>query len=573
MKTWKKWLADKQVKAQEILKESSAYVLKEFCDRVVYPAFVPLWDRPYGQELKRIHDAIASMQRKTVISVIMPVYCIKVHYLKRAVESVRQQIYPYWELCIADDASKDARITRYLEQVAAEDKRIRVVFREQRGHICAASNTALALATGDYVAMLDHDDQLHPLALFYVARAIEVRPDAEVLYTNEDLLGVWGWRNRYRKAMKSNYYLNMGLFLFFSNIINHLMVLRRKSCLMLGGFRLGYEGGQDYDILRRFSLQFGHNTFVHIPYNLYHWGIVPGSILHSSNAKPYDTIALIRSKTDYTLRKRCSFKSSIFLADILVILRPCTFSTAWDRKFRIQKHFPRISRRKILDLQTIEKRNQVECCLNKIKESSCPYIFWFDVNLCSLVGYENIVSYINHLSLSLNYSQCVGIGGLIMTEKKGAYHAGYALTQLGEISQFLYCATISDLNWFSFVCGSHAIPVSAAGTWCFLARRDIFLEMGGYDTNIEDIETAHLDWCLRCTLQEKREIKIDFNNPCFYPHAFSKPQINQELLRKKYNLDKVAQHVNLHPGLNPPLRKSILPECVWPRHRPWHIDV
>jgi glycosyltransferase involved in cell wall biosynthesis len=511
------------------------------------------------------------MQRKTVISVIMPVYCIKVRYLKRAVESVRQQIYPHWELCIADDASKDARITRYLEQVAAEDPRIRVVFREQRGHICAASNTALALATGDYVAMLDHDDQLHPLALFHVARAIEVRPDAEVLYTNEDRIDVWGWRNSHKTDRKSNCYLNMGL--FFNNCINHLIVLRRKSCLMLGGFRLGYEGTQDYDLLLRFFLQFKYNAFVYIPYRLYHWGIVPGSINQSSlvKEKPYILIALSRSKSDYFSKKRHGSEPLIGLADILVILRPCTSSVVWDRKFRIQKHFSRISRRKILDLQSIEKRNQVECCLKKIKESPCPYIFWFDINQFCYPDDEDIIYYINNLVLFLSSSKSIGVSSVILSEKIQLYHTGF-IVQRGRVFPLVNYLTLDDLNWFTSYYKTNQIPVSAAGTWCFLTKRDTFLEMGGYDTNIEDIETAHIDWCLRCTLQEKREIKIDFNNPCFYPHAFPKPQINQELLRKKHNLDKVAQHVNLHPGLKPPLRKSILPECVWPRHRPWHIE-
>ena len=128
------------------------------------------------------------------IAVLMPVYNPPERWLRRAIDSVRAQSYPNWHLCIADDASPAPHVARVLAEATASDQRIRVVHRPRNGHISEASNSALALADGEFVALLDHDDELHPDALLHMAEAIHRHPSAGVLYSDEDKIDEQGRR-------------------------------------------------------------------------------------------------------------------------------------------------------------------------------------------------------------------------------------------------------------------------------------------------------------------------------------------------------------------------------------------
>src|SRR5690242_7330254 len=133
-----------------------------------------------------IRERIRALPQRPLISIVMPVHRPDPQWLGEAIESVRAQLYDHWELCIADDHSDDPRIRAVLQRYAENDPRIRVAFRDTNGHICAASNTALALARGDYIALLDHDDRLAEHALALVAETLARFPDAGVLYSDED---------------------------------------------------------------------------------------------------------------------------------------------------------------------------------------------------------------------------------------------------------------------------------------------------------------------------------------------------------------------------------------------------
>ena len=128
-------------------------------------------------DAQALRDAAAALARTPRISVLMPVYDTPERYLRAALDSVRAQLYPHWELCVADDASSEPHVRSVLEEYRAADERVKVVYRETNGHIAQASNSALALATGELVALLDHDDVLAPDALFHVALLLNARPD------------------------------------------------------------------------------------------------------------------------------------------------------------------------------------------------------------------------------------------------------------------------------------------------------------------------------------------------------------------------------------------------------------
>ena len=230
-------------------------------------------------KMRRIADGFAY---KPLISVVMPCYNPKPEWLREAIESVRRQIYPHWELCIADDASTDPTIRSIMEDYSRRDARIRVVFRSINGHISAASNSALALAAGEYVALLDHDDILAEQALFWVAEAINRHPDAGLIYSDEDKITESGIRR------DPNFKCDWNYDLFLSqNMICHLGVYKAWLLCKIGGFREELEGAQDYDLALRFIEQLYPSQIVHIPRVLYHWRVHQNSAAQNANAKPY----------------------------------------------------------------------------------------------------------------------------------------------------------------------------------------------------------------------------------------------------------------------------------------------
>ncbi len=229
-----------------------------------------------------VRRAIESMPVHPVISVVMPVYNPQVEFLEHAVESVRNQLYPYWELCIADDASTQPGAARVLRKYQQSDKRIKVVFRPVNGHISEASNSAAALAGGRYLALLDQDDALAEHALFRVALEIVKHPDAKLIFSDEDKINTEGRRgDPYFKCE-----WDPDLFCS-SNTINHLGVYETAIFRELGGFRKGFEGSQDWDLALRFIERIGPRQVRHIPRVLYHWRMHPDSISLNGDCKPY----------------------------------------------------------------------------------------------------------------------------------------------------------------------------------------------------------------------------------------------------------------------------------------------
>ncbi|EFB2165397.1 TPA: glycosyltransferase [Escherichia coli] len=237
---------------------------------------------------------LASMAHPPVISIVIPVYNPAEIYLRACLDSVLAQSYPHWELCIADDRSPKEHVQRVLREYEAKDSRIKVVYRKQNGHISAASNSALEIAKGDFVALLDHDDVLPEHAMLFMAQAICEQPHTQILYSDEDKINARG--ERFDPHFKSDW--NPDLF-FSQNYVSHLGVYRRSLLQQIGGFRLGVEGSQDQDLLLRCLPHVAAEQIVHIPRVLYHWRSIEGSTALASGEKSYTTEAGIKALRDY----------------------------------------------------------------------------------------------------------------------------------------------------------------------------------------------------------------------------------------------------------------------------------
>ena len=259
------------------------------------------WIRHHDFSLERdgakVRAEVAALASRPKISVVMPAYNTPASLLRAAIESVRSQIYDNWELCIADDFSTKAHVRRILASYAQQDPRIKVTFRRTNGHISLATNSAFALATGDWIALLDHDDLLRPHALAEVAFEIARHPDAQMIYSDEDKIDSLG--NRFDPYFKPDFSRE----LFRSqNYLNHLSVHRAENIRAVGGWRQGFEGSQDYDLNLRIFERIDRTSIRHISKVLYHWRAVKGSTASSGAEKSYAYVAGMRALEEHVSR-------------------------------------------------------------------------------------------------------------------------------------------------------------------------------------------------------------------------------------------------------------------------------
>jgi len=242
-------------------------------------------------ELNKMSTDLLTWDHRPKISILMPVYNTREDYLREALDSVCAQVYPEWELCIADDASTLPSVREVIEEYQQKDSRIKVVWRSENGHISAATNSALELAEGEFVACLDHDDLLAPNALYEVAKVLVEHPDIDMIYSDEDRLAENG--TRYFPHFKPDWSPDLFLGTMYTT---HLAVYRKSILLNLGGFRKGFEGAQDWDLVLRLTEK--TSRIYHLPQVLYSWRCGEGSTAHLSSNKSYAYTAAQRAITE-----------------------------------------------------------------------------------------------------------------------------------------------------------------------------------------------------------------------------------------------------------------------------------
>jgi len=276
---------------------SGTLLIRNALGRRSYAAWVRKYDTLGPRERSDYRAKVQALVNRPLISVLMPVYQPRMDWLREAVESVRGQIYPHWELCIADDASACQEVRDYLDGLAKEDSRIKVCFRSANGHISAATNSALEMASGDFVALLDQDDLLREHSLLCVAEVIVGNTNAGVIYSDEDKIEDGRRCDPYFKPDWDPYLMRC------HNMICHLGVYRTALVREIGGFREGFEGAQDWDLALRCSYRLKEDQIVHIPRVLYHWRIHRKSTaMADSGAKPYTLDAAARAVGEHLER-------------------------------------------------------------------------------------------------------------------------------------------------------------------------------------------------------------------------------------------------------------------------------
>lgn len=223
-------------------------------------------DESWKNDIHLIQRHMEAFPVNPLIAVVMPVYNPHLPYLRSAIESVQAQLYPYWELCIANDASTDQQVAPLIDEFCRLDSRIKVIHRITNGHISVATNTAFELVTAEFAALMDQDDLIHPTALYEVASILQNPDEIDIIFSDEDVVD----RGNVRRPGYFKPDFSMELMLGH-NMINHLGVYRTRLVRDVGGLRAGFEGSQDYDLVLRLLGKSHASRVRHIQSPIYHW--------------------------------------------------------------------------------------------------------------------------------------------------------------------------------------------------------------------------------------------------------------------------------------------------------------
>jgi GT2 family glycosyltransferase len=564
-------------------------LLRNALGRRSYSAWVRKYDTIGDRERADYAALAGAMSDPPLISVLMPVYEPKMEWLKEAVESVRTQIYQNWELCIADDASLEPQVREYLKGLASEDPRIKVCFRSSNGHISAATNSALALATGEFIALLDQDDLLREYSLVCVAEAIAENPDAGVIYSDEDKIEDGRRCDPYFKSDWDPYLMRC------HNMICHLGVYRTALVRELGGIREGFEGAQDWDLALRCADRLDEDQIIHIPKVLYHWRIHRKSTAMSdSGAKPYTLSAAQRAIDEHLDRRGIKGRAELIPE----------FSM-----FRVRHELPDVKPMVSIVIATRDRRDLLQGCIESISVktdypnyeivivdngSREPGTLKYLEELKSRGGMRVMrddggfnFSRLNNLGVresrgdyvlllnndievespewlsemvSLAIQEGVGCVGARLWYPTGKLQHGGVILGLGGYAAHAHRGMHrAHYGYFNRACLTHTM--SAVTGACLLVRKSLYEEVGGFDEKELVIGYNDVDFCLKVRAKGYRNLicaEADLNH---YESASRGEDLSGEKLLRFRNEGAVLRArwsdlLDRDPAYNPNLTDS-----------------
>jgi glycosyltransferase involved in cell wall biosynthesis len=459
------------------------------------------------------------------ISVLMPVYNPPPKFFEVALASVRNQIYENWELCIADDASTEPWVRPRLQELASEDPRIRVCFRERNGNISLASNSAAALATGDFFLFLDQDDLLTHDALAEVALHLSEHDMVDVLYSDDDKIDTEG--NRFAPQFKPDWSPELLLSYMY---LSHLLVVRKALFEQVNGFRPGFEGSQDYDLALRVTER--ARSVAHLPYILYHWRVLRGSTAARGDAKPASFDAGRRAVAEALMRR--GMRAKVFRPDWAV---KDAIGVFWhefpdDGPF-VSILIPTKNQKKILercinslkkttyrnyevviidngtdDLETLNYLASLKHRVLKIQNPMGQFNFAYINNRAADQVNSDYVLFLNNdtnvrnpkwLSRMVGYARLPGVGAVgarLLYPDGRIQHAGIIHGYYdGMVGPALKLLPDWHHGYLSY--GMVARNYSAVTAACLLTPRQLFLDQEGFDERRFGVAYNDVDYCYR----------------------------------------------------------------------------
>ena len=474
--------------------------------------------QPTPQFSARVTAEIAGWSRRPRFSLLMPVYDPPADYLRAAIASVRAQLYPDWELCVADDASNAPHVREILEEARRADARIKVTRLAANRGISGASNAALALATGEFVAPVDHDDTLAPEALYEVARRLQVEPDLDFLYTDHDMRNVEG--QRFGPFFKPDWSPDLILAM---NYVTHFAVYRRDRVEAVGGYREGLEGSQDHDLVLRVTERTERIGHVRLP--LYSWAQSPTSIARLPQAKPYAHAAGMRAIRDavarrgidgtveeaydalyrYRIRRRVQGEPLVS-----IVALPGAGGTLPEALARALSQRTRYGPYELVPAPAGLDRALAG---NEAARGARGEILLF----LSADAVPVVDGWLETLVGHAQRPEIGAVGARLQFPDESVRHAGYVVgVDPGAVHAFWGLPGDHPGYWdFARV----ERNCSAVSGECLMIRRDLFLEEGGFDTAFGDA-LGDVDLCLRL---RKRGLHV-----LWTPHAALRLQVPRE---------------------------------------------
>ena len=502
------------------------------------------WIKQKEPELQQtVQAALPTCRYRPTISICMAAYNTPGNFLTLAILSVMEQHYANWELCIANDASTDKHTEKLLDNFAKQDRRIKVIHRRENGHIAAATNSALSLATGEYVAFMDHDDLLCSCALSAVAVALNSSPtnnplrirskhnttqfNFDFLYSDEDIIDANG--TRLTPHFKSSW--NPAL-LLCHNYITHLSVIRRTKLLALGGLREGYEGAQDYDLMLRIAASTAAENIGHIPLILYHWRAHDESTAATANNKKYTHDAGIKAleswaelnhhsalvestqranfyRVRYTQSKEPHIAIVVPTKDNFRLLKACIDSVLQKTHYK-NYHLYIIDNQSVEDdtlnyLSTIVQKPHVSVLQHNkafnyaqlhneaialINQQRAPDLLCFLNNDTEVITSDWLCE-MSALAMQDNHG-C--IGAKLLYPDHTVQHAGVILGLGGYAAHSHRGQAAEAPGYFNRACLTQNL--SAVTAACLVVKNTIYTEVGGME---EDFQIAYndVDFCLK----------------------------------------------------------------------------
>lgn len=487
-----------------------------------YKQWVGEFERLDADEMQELNGQIAAIPNPPLISLIMPVYDPDVTFLRDAIESARAQVYPHWQLCIADDCSPSDDVVKMLREYAAVDDRIRVIERIENGHISAASNSALELSDGDWICCLDHDDVLPPFALAIAAREIARHPGVGLLYSDDDKIDVEG--TRYGPYFKPDF---DRLLLLGQNYLSHLCLYRRDLVEAVGGFRLGLEGSQDWDLALRVTERLDEQQVVHIPHVLYHWRSHEKSAASSITVKPYAARAGLHAVEDYITRNKLSasaegigdighnrvtwnaadpkpYVTVVVVASEAQTVRPCVESILTATDYSSFDIVITGDDRAVSDLERVFGSPRVRVEVQRSGRHQNPARRLNDVvnqrsegEVCIVSG-DCVVSapgWLEELLGHLGRPQVGAVGGKIHRSDGRIWSAGYALGVEGVAYPIHRNDDGTSTGYFGKLIIAH--EVSAVSKDLMVIKREAWEAVRGFDSVNVPMSFTDVDFCLR----------------------------------------------------------------------------
>ncbi len=506
--------------------------------------------------------AISSADRNVAFSILMPVYDSRAEHLIAALDSVLAQDYPHWELCIADDASTNAEVTTILTRYMNRDARIRVVRRQENGHIAAATNTALEMARHPWVALLDQDDVLTPDALCLVVEAMKKHPDGLLFYSDEDKMDDSGRIfHPYFKNGRWDWDL-----LLAQNFVSHLGVYRTDRMRATGGFRDGFPGSQDHDLVLRYTAGVDAARLIHIPHVLYHWRTHTGSTSFSARSEAMNsTLRAVQDLLDkvspgatacdlpgsswgrvkYLLPEKIPSVSLICdmgtdLPLLKTQLAALNSKTAYGRYEILVLHSDACSRGDITNVRRIADRydhvrllalpahfsqaQRLEESRHRVQGQILGFLSAGLVPL-SESWLEELVT-----CLCRDNGNTAACGGKVICPDGTLSHSGYLVDADGRLKELFRGAPAHQGGWFGW--NRLARTVDALDALCFFTHRETLETLGGFDTSLP--ESSIQDYCLRLGRTGLRTV--------WWPHAlFMLPEEKRARATGKTELERAFQ--------------------------------